>query len=226
MTIDQLLLPKTFQSLTDGLVDKISFLRSDDGAWELRDPPQSVALFPGSFNPLHDGHQEMARIATKRLERQVWLEISVGNVEKSSLTFAGAIQRLKQFENSDMELGSSSANRPSYGVVLTTAATFSQKLDLFPESVFVVGADTIVRINELRFYRDADHRSRVFQKFASPCSPEEKKRFLVFGRWREQVFELDQIKLEPSLAEQCEFVSQGIFENRISSTQVRRRELD
>src|SRR5690606_21233627 len=41
-----------------------------------------VALLPGSFHPLHDGHRGMARVARRKLSAPVVWELSVANVDK------------------------------------------------------------------------------------------------------------------------------------------------
>ena len=44
-------------------------------------------VFPGSFNPRHDGHKEIVEIAYEALERPVLYEISVTNTDKPPIDF-------------------------------------------------------------------------------------------------------------------------------------------
>ena len=215
-----------FQSLIDGAVDKVCFLQAADGLLIETEPPQDIVLFPGSFNPLHIGHQQMAGIAATRLQRQTWFEISLSNVDKASLSYDDVLRRLQQFEHERYFATTKDSGltleptRP--GVVLTSAPTFEEKLRLFPDCVFVVGADTITRINDLRFYQDVAHRADVLRDFGEGLERRrEQKRFLVFGRWRKDDFELDQVELASELRVQCDFVSQREFAQRVSSTELR-----
>jgi len=223
--IENLLTQEAFQSLVDGEVDRLSFFRSVDGSIAERRPPSKIALFPGSFNPLHAGHREMARLAAKQTGREIWFEISIGNVEKPSLDYREAVSRLKQFEGQNFRQRESSASELHLGVVLTSSPSFAEKLKLFPDSIFIVGADTIARINELRFYQSLEHRTEVFRSFENGKEKLEGGcRFLVFGRWRGEVFELDQEALDPTLRAQCDFVAQNKFEAKVSSTEIRQQE--
>ena len=60
------------------------------------DAPQ--ALLPGSFNPLHVGHTELAHVAGDVLEAPVTYELSVSNVDKPLLAAAEVHRRLEQFQ--------------------------------------------------------------------------------------------------------------------------------
>lgn len=113
-------------------------VRDAGGAFRLDAPPPRV-LFPGSFNPLHHGHTTLAERAADRLGSPVAFELSVANVEKPDLPAGEVSRRLAQFRG------------PVY---VTRAPTFRQKAELFPGCVFVVGADTAVRVVDPRFYGD------------------------------------------------------------------------
>jgi nicotinate-nucleotide adenylyltransferase len=55
-----------------------------------------VGLLGGSFNPAHEGHAHVARLALRRLRLdQVWLMVSPGNPLKSSHGMASREQRLE-----------------------------------------------------------------------------------------------------------------------------------
>ena len=160
------------------------------------------------------------------MQRQTWFEISLSNVDKASLSYDDVLRRLQQFEHERYFATTKDSGltleptRP--GVVLTSAPTFEEKLRLFPDCVFVVGADTITRINDLRFYQDVAHRADVLRDFGEGLARRrEQKRFLVFGRWRKDDFELDQVELASELRVQCDFVSQREFAQRVSSTELR-----
>ena len=132
-TIDQLLM---------GELDRVTV--QPDGQMMLSAPPPSV-LFPGSFNPMHEGHLLLARIAEELKQQTVAFEISVTNVDKPPLTGEAARDRLAQFAwKSPIEL--------------TRAPTFVEKSRLFPGTTFVVGADTAERLFGPKYYGDDEAR--------------------------------------------------------------------
>ena len=171
-------------------------------------PREDVALLPGAFNPLHPGHRRMSEIAAEILGTDVWFELSMENVDKAPLLPSEAIQRLRQFEHRDR-------------IRLTNAATFAQKAKLVPDTCFVVGADTIARIADLRYYGgDIENRDRTIEVIMDhQCS------FLVFGRLVGERFKsLHQLDLPRHLIEICQSVDEAVFRDDISSSELRQCE--
>ena len=175
-------------------------------------PDRPMAVFPGAFNPLHEGHHQMAAIARQRLGEPVAFELSIENVDKPPLDYYEIQQRLGQF----------GAEVP---VVLTRAARFTQKAALFPGATFVVGADTIARIGAAEYYsgdpRAVEAAITVFK--TAKC------RFLVFGRAaaEDKKFQtLADLPLPRSLVELCTEVPEDQFRADTSSTELRKAQTD
>jgi nicotinic acid mononucleotide adenylyltransferase len=110
--------------------------------------PQPVVLFPGSFNPMHEGHVLLARVAEELRQQPLAFEISVTNVDKPPLAGETVRHRLAQFAwKSPVEL--------------TRAPTFLEKSRLFPRTTFVIGADTAERLVAPKYYGDDELRMHV-----------------------------------------------------------------
>ena len=123
-----------------------------------------VAVFSGSFNPLHYGHQRLQRVAVQELQLQVVYELSVTNADKQSLSESDLRARLHQFDDHD--------------VAVTQCTLFAEKAKLFPSCWFVVGFDTAARILDPRFYQHDDTQLRdALQSLADNGN-----RFFVGGR--------------------------------------------
>jgi hypothetical protein len=164
-------------------------------------------LFPGAFNPLHDGHRAVARHAAATLGQPVAYEICAINVDKPRLNYLTLQQRLSQFDAAS-------------SVWITNLPTFREKARYFPGVTFLVGIDTLARIGDLRYYRhDALQLSVAMQEIAHlGC------RFLVFGRRiGDQFTTLEDVVLPPSLARLCDAVPADAFRYDVSSTELRQR---
>ena len=170
------------------------------------EPKPGMLVFPGSFDPLHDGHVQMATIAEEIAERPVAYEISVTNVEKPALDYMELGRRTAAFD----------ANRE---VWLTRAATFVEKTDIFPKATFVMGADTFVRLFDPAFYGGSSEAARqAVRKIGDRVEG-----LLVFGREKDGEFvEPGSLKMPKALREKCYFVSSREFRMDISSTAIRR----
>ncbi len=122
-------------------------------------------LLSGSFNPLHYGHKKLADVASRQLGKPVAFEISVTNVDKPPLAQDDVLRRLSQF----------AGRHPLY---LTNAPRFVDKARLFPETTFVIGADTAVRLVDPCYYEnDTAVMHRALDELAA-----HKAHFLVAGR--------------------------------------------
>ena len=179
-------------------------LRLGEISGSLEHAPQQL-IFPGAFNPLHDGHVRMATLARIRMGRPVEFEMAVVNVDKPSLSYDQIEQRVAHFPMGQ-------------ALWLTRASTFVEKSLLFPAATFVVGADTVTRICDPEYYGNGDEGVTA----AVATLARRKCRFLVFGRADGDQFQtLDTLKLPAAMRRLCQGVDEDEFRNDVSSTQIR-----
>ena len=99
----------------------------------------------------------------------------------------------------------------------TNAPTFVEKSALFPGATFVVGLDTIVRIEDPKYYDNESARDDAIRVMADRGN-----RFLVFGRVFGDEFQtLDSVGVMPALRELCTGIPESEFRLDVSSTEMR-----
>jgi hypothetical protein len=162
-------------------------------------------LFPGSFNPLHEGHCQLAAAAARLSEREVALEISVHNVDKPPLEQRELEQRL--------ELA-----RGRFAVCLTREPTFYGKARHFCSPHFVIGYDTVVRLLDEKYYEEgAMGMERALEELLNRAC-----RFWVAGRQIGGAYRtLNDVVIPAALSELFTAINEEHFRLDISSTEVR-----
>lgn len=130
-----------------------SLYRKDEGLVTLKGSVGHVKLLlPASFNPLHDAHRAMAKVASEKMGHTCHFEMSITNANKPPLTYTEIYQRLDhfdkchQFKNGEGDLW------------ITRLPTFIEKAEHFAPVIFVVGADTAHRICDPRFYGGSESK--------------------------------------------------------------------
>lgn len=195
-------------------------------------PPHSIVI-PGSFNPPHDGHVQLAKSSLDATDCEVaWFEISITNADKASLQPDDVVQRLLGFlKLNDMP--------DHWGIIITNAPLFVQKVDLLnPLQVsrsfevdplplhFVIGTDTLVRIIDPKYYDNSEDKM-LQALYDMQC------RFVVGGRLEQSKTKKDDdqpvfISAEPVIEGLPEdlrdkFTPLKDFRVDVSSTELRRR---
>jgi hypothetical protein len=163
-------------------------------------------VFPGAFNPLHDGHRKIAALASERLAQPVTYEICITNVDKPPLDCIDVVARLHEFS-------------PTESVWLTRLPTFVEKIKAFRRATFLVGVDTMIRIADPKYYGgNAFTRDDAIAAIgAAGC------RFLVFGRLMNGRFvTLDDLPLPAALYDLSDGFSEREFRMDVSSTAIRK----
>ena len=163
----------------------------------------AALILPGSFNPLHDGHERMMAVAESRLGQAGVFELSVENPDKPLLDYFEIEKRLSQFR------------RP---LRLTRLPTFRDKAAEFPGATFAVGIDTLLRIADPRYYGSAAQRDAAVATMLKVGAS-----FLVFGRLVGGTFQdLSHAPLPEALRSACTEVPEDEFRADVSSTELRR----
>lgn len=200
-------------ALTDEDVLHANIAESDDhlqallvGKRQIVGRRRPKAIFPGAFNPIHDGHRRMAAVAARRLGTDVAYEICIRNVDKPPLNFYDMRQRRTQFDEGE--------------VWLTNTPTFVEKARAFGAVTFVVGTDTVSRIADPKYYEDGALNEAIDELSDVGC------RFLVFGRKEGQRFvTLDDLTLPKKLRALCDGVRETEFRSDLSSSFIRKQGL-
>ncbi len=176
--------------------EKIKFVTSNKSMPRL--------IFPGAFNPMHEGHLAMSELAEKELNEEVFFEICIQNVDKPPLSYHQIKKTIDQFGNAK-------------NWVLTKAGKFSDKAKLFPNSTFIIGADTLVRIFDERFYASRREMIEEFEIFNK-----NENNFLVFGReYKNKFIELGDIQIPDSIKSRFKGFGENIFRKDVSSSIIR-----
>jgi hypothetical protein len=176
-----------------------------DGQMMVDEVLQAAAVLPGSFSPLHQGHEQLARVAAEMLGTEATFELSVVNVDKPPLTEAEIRQRLRQFDG-------------PHRLVLTRAETFRKKADLFPGATFIIGWDTAIRLVHPRYYGGSEQAmlTALAEILAAGC------RFLVAGRQYDGGFRtLADVPIPQGFAHLFQSIPEARFRADISSTALR-----
>ncbi|ETK79825.1 hypothetical protein L915_14317, partial [Phytophthora nicotianae] len=183
-------------------------------------------ILPGSFNPLHKGHVDLARVAQQLVkdrtgvELPVAFELAVANADKGAIESSTISSRVAQFADDN------ASGLGAWPLLVTNATLFGQKAELLPGCAFVIGADTAVRIVDKKYYDMDEHKMVLaLDRIArNDCS------FVVAGRFDNKVenrfISADEVLDEhvpPVFRHLFIPLPESAFRNDISSTEIRQQ---
>ncbi len=163
------------------------------------------AVVSGSFNPVHRGHYRLAEVSSEIAGAPAAFELSITNVDKPPLDVAEVRRRLAQFSG-------------SLDAVVTRAPTFREKARLLPGCAFVIGADTMTRLIDPKYYGGsaAEMVSALVEIRSLGCS------FLVAGRSVDGRFTtVRDVDYPAFLSDLFREIPESAFREDVSSTEIR-----
>ena len=191
------------EKLLSGITDIVKV--RPDGSMSEHTSLSGFAFLSGAFNPLHIGHSELAKAASRMLGRNVLFDLSVQNADKGQISHSEICSLLCQFQWPDE-------------VVLTRKPLFAQKALYFPDAVFVVGYDTALRILQKKYYGDDNTKMLDFLS----SFRETGCRFLVAGRhWDGSYHTASNLNIPEGYNELFQELPENMFRVDTSSSLIR-----
>jgi hypothetical protein len=172
--------------------------------------PQFEVVYPGAFNPMHDKHLEIMRVAAEWTGKPVYLELTMKSAHKPALDYMSWNERYLGIRQ---QLGAPVDSKVFGGILTTRAATFVEKSFLYPNCTFVIGYDNVLKLCDPKFYpwSSVDEAAAILQANGA--------HFLAFHR---QNIDIDFATLPESMRQLITVIPSSMFEDDgTSSTQLR-----
>jgi len=189
---------------------KIDYFITDKDLNIFHDDIKNSVILSGSFNPVHDGHIKLLNYSSEILNLNKYYEISISNVDKSNIETDELIKRIKNFKSDEK-------------IIISKSSKFIDKSKIFPQSCFVVGYDTAIRILDHSYLSTGESLDDLFNALGrNDCS------FLVAGRIDVTGPTFENLKinsLDFKYKNYFKIISENDFRVDISSTNVRRHDI-
>lgn len=117
-------------------------------------PSKDLTLFPGAFNPPHEGHLGMASNCERQTGRKVTFAITYNPPHKDAITVADMLKRAKLLGGRDLLF---TKDDPLY----------IDKARAFPGASFLIGADAVERMYDAAWCEDPATLTREFDSLGT-----------------------------------------------------------
>lgn len=107
---------------------------------------QGYVFFPGSFNPLHEGHKTMAKVVAERYHLKPIYTVCTTHVHKPPLSDIEILQRAAMFRAEGIPFSRFPKDTHSRFLFTENDQLFVDKMTARPRASWIMGADTLTNL--------------------------------------------------------------------------------
>ncbi|CAD8169199.1 unnamed protein product [Paramecium pentaurelia] len=204
---------KMNQNLIKSLQNQTGILNSiliNANQYQLNPIVQDAIILSGSFNPIHTGHIELAKMAQTLLGLpNVYYELSIKNADKQDITIQDVEKRIELMKKYNLN------------IILSNKAFFKDKNVFLKNGAFAIGIDTYKRLVDVKYYNNSiQERDLSLFLFL-----QNNNKIIVAPRYNEITQKLESLNDYeiPKIFEK-NVIELKEFRNDISSTKIRENE--